>query len=158
MRAIRLLALLTLLLFAAMAALTSPLQPSVPELQLTFTAAGFQEVIKHWSSDDLVRFRNHFLIDYPFLICYGWLGYLVATRSAVFAGLSAKAQRNLAWVLPVAALADALENLLHLVFISRTEAFPAFLYFLAGLTASGKWLLIVSFVGALIFAYRPRSG
>lgn len=144
MPSLRTLATLTTLLFAAMAWYTSPLLPSVPEIQVTFSREGFFGVLDQWSPDGVDRFKRHFLIDFPFLVSYGALGYRLATWC--FPDYSWRARQGLAYALPVAALLDGTENSLHLWFVSvATPSADAF-YLLAGMVASVKWLLIIGFV------------
>jgi hypothetical protein len=41
---------------------------------------------------------------------------------------------------------DAVENLLHLIFIYAGKGIPAAFYFVAGIAATSKWAVIVAFV------------
>lgn len=153
MRAIFFLSVLAALLFTAMAVFTSSIKPSIPELQLTFSESGFSEIAQIWSDADLEKFKQHFLIDFPFLLCYGALGYQIATRSRVFSGMATASRKFLALALPMAAMADAVENLFHLAFISGITSPPEYAYFLSGLAASIKWLLIATFIASFLFGY-----
>jgi hypothetical protein len=145
-----------LLLFALMVAQSAPLTPPVPALQFCFTEAAFRAVTDQWQTAGLDRFSGHLAIDFPFLLAYGTWGYLLATRTRLFAGLAA-GRRLLPWLLPVAAGLDALENLLHLHLIQSGEAVPGILFPLAGSVAAGKWLLIGGFAAASLLA-RARRG
>ena len=152
MREIRMLAFLAALLFVSMATYTSSVKPSIPELQLTFSHAAYQHITGMWSVAEMDRFRMHFLIDFPFLLSYGALGYRMAGSPTIFRALSVANRARLALALPVAAMADCVENVFHLLFISADEPLPEFAYFMAGMTASLKWLLITAFVAAFIAA------
>lgn len=152
----RLVGALTALLFLAMAIYTWPLRPGIPCLQLTYSAAAFQSIVAQWGTDGLARFRGHFAIDFPFLVGYGWLGYLLATATSLFATLPRPAQSFLRWALPAAAATDALENLLHLYLSGGNPSSPTALYFAAGSVATVKWLLIAAFLAGTIFALAKR--
>jgi hypothetical protein len=58
--------------------------------------------------------------------------------------------------LPVAAVADALENAFHLLFVFGAGLFDPALYFAAGVIASAKWLLLLVFVASAVCA-KARS-
>lgn len=137
------------LLFIAMLIYTSPLQPSIPCLQLTYDETAFRTIFDQWKKngiDDI--FRKHFYIDFPVLISYGLFGYLLASRTSLFAALPAVVRRILIRTLPLAASLDAGENLLHLYLTSGAGQMPPSLYLTAGLVATGKWLLIALFLAA----------
>jgi hypothetical protein len=148
MVAVLVLASASTLLFVTMAIFTSPLEPSIPTIQLTYTEAAFRSVLDSWGAEDLARFKAHFVIDYPFLVCYGAFGYLLSRRTRLFHSFTARTTSLLAASLPVAAAADAIENALHLYFVFGTSPMHQAWYFAAGSAASAKWLLIVLFVSA----------
>jgi hypothetical protein len=54
--------------------------------------------------------------------------------------------------LPVAAVMDASENLLHLYFVQAATVTFQGLYFVAGVVATFKWLLIAAFVIGVLYA------
>jgi hypothetical protein len=143
---------LALTLFIAMASYTSPLRPSIPELQFTYNAQAFHAIVAAWPPDGMVRFKLHFLIDFPFLLCYGALGYLISTRTRLFVRCSPRLRSTLACMLPASAAADAVENLLHVYLISATGPLPETLYVLAGAVALLKWLLGGLYVAAAAVA------
>lgn len=151
------LALTTATLFAAMVAYTWPLEPGIPALQLTFTERGFRQVIAHWSPADLERFRLHFLIDYPFLFCYGLLGYKLSTRTGIFRRCPHRRRALIALFLPAAALADIVENLIHLGLLDAGTALPGAIYLVAGVAATIKWALVAGFVLVLLAVARSRA-
>jgi len=154
----RIAGLVAALLFVAMAIHSAPLAPTIPALQLAFSEAAFREILARWGTEGLLRFRWHFAIDFPFLLAYGTWGYLLATRTQLFAGLAGW-RRLLAWLLPAAAGLDALENLLHLYLVQADAGVPALLFPLAGSVAAGKWLLIGAFVAiGFLAAIRRRDG
>lgn len=135
--AIAALAITGLALFIAMQRRLGKLQPNIVWVQLTFSEARFRALIERWGPEGRERFRSHFPLDYCFLLCYGCLGFLLGQPQP--------------WILPLAAACDALENLLHQCFLSAAPgSLPRQAFLLAGLAASGKWLLILSFVGLLV--------
>jgi hypothetical protein len=148
MKSLRPLTLITLALMAAMAAYTAPLSPGVPAIQLTFSRAAFMHVLDLWQARGVAIFVQHFAIDYPFLACYGWLGWRVATETGLYAAWPAGLRRSVAWLLPLAAGLDAIENSFHLVFLAVAPQADGW-YLLAGLAASAKWgLVALALVGA----------
>lgn len=134
-------AMLAAALFLAMALLTAPLVPSLPAIQLTFNREAFAAVMAAWQAQgagpDAVhgagaawRFTLHFWLDVPFLLAYGWAGWCWRPWQPL-AGL----------VLAGAALADGLEDALHLAFIAWPGSTPEALYILAGWAAMVKFKL-----------------
>lgn len=157
MRKILLLAAVSALLFVAMAHYTSPLVPSIPVLQLTFTETAFRTILDHWQAAGVARFKTHFFFDFPLLVCYGLLGYRVSTRTSLFRAFPPAAKTPIALAIPVAAAADAVENLLHLYLLYGTEPFAPVVYFAAGTVASLKWLLIAAYLGCAGYAWWKKS-
>lgn len=158
MRTVRVLAAASALLFVAMALYTLPLDPSIPVIQFTFTEAAFRSVLNTWQAAGVARFKGHFAIDFPFLACYGALGYLLSTRTGLFRRVTQRTKALLAVSLPVAAVADALENTLHLYLLYGAAPVAPALYCAAGVAASIKWLLIVTFVCCALHALRRKAG
>lgn len=156
MRTVRVLVAASALLFVAMALYTSPLDPSIPAIQFTFTESAFKSVLNAWGPSGVARFRAHFAIDFPFLATYGALGYLLSKRTRLFRSVTQRAASLLAVSLPVAAAADAIENALHLYFLYGTVPIAEALYFAAGVAASVKWLLIAAFVCCSLYALRKN--
>ena len=152
MFSIRAVGIMSALLFAAMAIYTSSLDPNIPSIQLTFTEREFNSILNQWNPSQVEIFKLHFLIDYPFIICYGSLGYLISKRTDLFGRFTQTTRKLLAISLPVAAIADAVENALHLIIIYSGGPFDQAPYFAAGIAASTKWLLIVIFVAFAAYA------
>lgn len=153
MRSIRTLAIFSALLFAAMATYTWPLKPSIPAIQLTFTEYAFESILSSWKPEGISIFKAHFLIDFPFLICYGALGYLISKQTKLFNSFTPLVKSLLAFSLPIASVADATENLMHLHFLFNAGPFSQAQYFATGVAASIKWILIIIFVGYLAYAH-----
>src|SRR5574340_1156777 len=84
MRTVHVLAAASALLFVAMARYTSPLDPSIPAIQFTFTESAFRSILNAWQPADVARFKAHFAIDFPFLACYGALGLHLTRRTGLF--------------------------------------------------------------------------
>lgn len=137
--------------FLVMAVHSAPLSPGIPVLQLTFDEAAFKTILTQWGPDGLALFRAHFRIDFLLLISYGAFGYLFVRHGSLFRQLD-KTTRHLAgWAMPGAAAMDAIENLLHLQLISEPPAHAPILYLIAGLVATGKWLLIANFMAGTLY-------
>jgi hypothetical protein len=140
----------------------APLQPSLVALQFTFTPEAFAQVLQAWGPEGVQRFRNHLPVDGLLLLSYGAAGYLAVTRTQLFEPLATRLP--LQWVallLPLAALCDAGENLLHW-WLTGGDPLPAPVgatwYLAAGLCATFKWLGIVGFaIAALLARLRRRA-
>ncbi|NMG00583.1 hypothetical protein GPA27_24690 [Aromatoleum toluolicum] len=145
MRAVWISGLTALALLAGFFWYLAPLDPGALALQFAFTPRAFGQIIHFWSPDDLARYRIHLAVDVALLLAYGLFGYLYATRAGVFAARAPAFRHVLAWLLPVAACLDALENVLHwwLTEVPRFGVAP--LYALSGGASSLKWLLILGF-------------
>jgi hypothetical protein len=141
---------LALGLFGAMAVHSAPLSPGIPALQLTFNEADFKAILAQWGPEGIALFRSHFRIDFPVLVSYGAFGYLLVRYGCLFRQLDWATRSISSWTMPGAAGLDAIENLLHLWLISESGTHAPALYLIAGLVATGKWLLIANFMtGAL---------
>lgn len=141
-----------LALAAAVLWMLAPLQPGALVLQLAWTPRGFGEIIHVWPPEQLARYRAHLLLDSALLLAYGRFGWLLATRTRLFAPLP-RGARRLAPFLPVLAAAfDALENGLH-GWLTATPRFgvPG-VYFASAGAAALKWLLLVLFAALLLWA------
>lgn len=141
-------ALLASVLFALMAWQAAPLSPPIPALQLTFSRESFNAILEQWGAEGLARFRQHFLIDFPFLISYGLFGILLAQRPA---------WQGIARLLPSAALLDAIENGLQLGLLTWGNEAPDLLYLVAGQVATAKWALLATFVLRAGLRRRPAT-
>lgn len=134
----------------------APLQPNILALQLAFSPRAFAEVIHAWSAADLLRYRAHLPYDCLLLACYACFGYLLVSRSALFAAQPA-ALRNLAmWLLPLAAAGDATENAFHWWLTEVPRFDIAWAYGVAAACAAGKWLLLLGFWLAVLYALDRR--
>ncbi|MEY4376918.1 MAG: hypothetical protein RJB26_1468 [Pseudomonadota bacterium] len=122
---------LALVLFVAMLVLTAPLVPALPAIQLTFNREAFDAVLAAWvAQGEAWRFAWHFWLDVPFVLAYAWAGWCWRERQPL-AGL----------LLVGAALADLLEDALHLWFLGWSGSAPEGFYLVAGWAAMVKFKL-----------------
>lgn len=139
-------------LFAGLAWYLAPLEPGVLALQFAFTSRAFAAIVHAWPPDHLERFRAHLPIDYLLLLGYGCFGYLLASRSALFARYSATVRRAASWAPPLAAAFDAAENALH-GWLTAAPRFGVTLpYAAAALCSTAKWALLAGFAIAVAHA------
>ena len=151
MRAVWFSGLTALALAAALGWYLAPLEPGVLALQFAFTPRAFGQIIHFWSAADLQRYRSHLPIDYVLLAAYATFGYLCVTRTHLCATRAPSFRRVLTWLLPLAAVFDAIENALHW-WLTEAPRFGMPLVYAATATASSlKWQLLVAF--ALMCAY-----
>jgi hypothetical protein len=143
---LRILSIFMALLFVAMVIHAAPFHPSIPRIQFSFSEVAFRSVLAQWQPAGVARFKRHFIIDFPFLLSYGFFGYLLCKQTSLAVGLSTSRKSLLTWALPFAAVLDAVENVLHLTFISVGKGIPASIYFMAGVASTFKWAVIVAFV------------
>lgn len=158
MRTVWLLGLIAAALFAAIALYLQPLEPNVISLQFTFRESAFLAVLHDWQADGIARFRAHFVADYALLVCYGTFGYTFARRARVFSSCPPGRKRLLTWALPLAALADAIENALHLYLSFAATQAAAALFPAAGVAATLKWLLLGVFAAVAVLSLAKRTG
>ena len=152
MRAVWFFGLLSLLLLLGLTVFLLPLQPTIVALQLAFSPASFQAVLRAWQPQGVALFRAHLLPDTVFLLCYGVFGYLLATRTTVFCRFDARLQRALPWLMPVAAGADAFENILHWILTgSNGAAWMAWVPISASFSS-------IKFIGIVLFGVAVGRG
>lgn len=149
---------LSLCMMVGFAVFLAPLKPSLVVLQLSFSSAAFTHILQDWGPSGVELFRQHLRVDYFFMLCYGALGYLLATQTELLASRSAQARRVVALLLPVAAAFDVVENLLHGKLLDLEASHPESMYRLAGAMASSKWALIALFVVLMVRAALRRKG
>ena len=154
---LKLAAVACVLLFGGLGVYLAPLQPSVVALQLTFTPEAFAQVLHTWGPEGVQRFRQHLPVDGLLLLSYGAAGYLAVARTRFFEPLAQ--HMPLWWVallLPLAAVCDAGENLLHWRLTGSDAPAVAAWYLAAGLCAAFKWLGIGVFALAAFIARLQR--
>ncbi|MFZ4288521.1 hypothetical protein [Variovorax sp. HJSM1_2] len=139
-----------LVLSAGMSWYLRGLKPSILALQFCFTRRGFLAILVAWQTEGVARFKKHFVADYPYLVCYGLLGYALATQVSWLqqAPVGEALLGVLPWLLPLAAVFDLLENSLHRHLVRGQNAMhaPEALFLLAGSVATLKWLLVAGFL------------
>jgi len=128
------------------------LRPNILVLQLAFDAERYWAILGAWGATGLQAYRDHFSWDFVHLGIYSVFGFLMATRSGLFAPSEGQAARRAAWMLPWAAAFDVAENLLqlHLLagpFGASSPAIP-----LSALCSAIKWGLATVF--ALLIGWR----
>lgn len=155
------LGLLCVVLFLGITLYLRPLKPSIFALQLAFSRRAFLAVLVAWESSGVARFRKHFVADYVFLVCYGLLGYGVATQTNWLsqAPLWPVLLLVLPWLLPLAAMLDVAENGIHRYLTRGQHAMraPSGLFALTGGVCVLKWLLIVVFAALALYAWVNRA-
>lgn len=121
------------------------LEPSVFALQLAFTAASFWQIVDAWGDAGLALYRAHFAFDnvHPFI--YGAFGYLLVSRTSLFAGMSPAIYRAVLLMLPVAGFFDLCENAAHSHLLSQAHGSGALLVALSASCALLKWALALLF-------------
>lgn len=152
LRAVRLSGALAAVLFIGLAWYLAPLEPGVIALQFAFTPRAFASIVHAWPAEHLARYRAHLPVDMLLLTAYGSFGWLLATRTALFARCRAGLRRVAAWALPLAAFFDAIENGLH-GWLSAAPRFGMPAVYAAAATASTlKWMLLLGFAAAVAYA------
>ena len=155
MTALRLSGALAAALFIGLAWYLAPLEPGVLALQFAFTPRAFASVVHAWPPEDLARYRAHLPFDFLLLAAYGSFGWLLATRTALFARGRFMMRRFAPWALPLAALFDAAENGLHLWLTELPRFGMPAAYALAGTASMLKWLLLLlAFAASVACALR----
>jgi hypothetical protein len=152
LRAIWLTGLTALTLLAGLGLYLAPLKPDLVALQFAFSPERFGLILVQWGPEGVALFRSHLPIDGILLLCYGAFGYLLAMRTRIFSNQSKTTIRWLALLMPLAALADSGENLLHWLLTGSQAQMPTWVYALAGLCASLKWVGLVLFTVATVWA------
>lgn len=139
------LGLLAAALFTGLALTLAPLDPGVIQLQFAATPRAFAAIVHAWGSDGLARYRSHFGADFVLLAAYGAWGWVLVQRTAVFAAAGRTARAVGAALLPLAALADAAENTLHLWLTAAPRFGADGIYAAAAAAATLKWAAIAAF-------------
>ena len=110
---VRVTGIAALLLFIALAIYLLPLQPNIVALQFAFNADAFRAILEQWQPEGVALFRSHLPVDAVLLVAYGAFGYLFTTRTEVFARYTPVWRMRISVFMPVAAVADAVEDVLH---------------------------------------------
>lgn len=149
MRAVWASGVLAAVLFIGVFWYLSSLKPGIIALQFAWHPQTFGGIIHLWSEDDLARYRSHLPVDYAVLLAYAAFGWLLATRTRVFAPLSPAGRLFARLGLPLAAVFDAAENAFHW-WLTEMPRFDTPATYLMSTTCSAfKWGLLIGF-GALV--------
>ena len=147
-----------LVLFAGLAWYLAPLEPGVIALQFAFTPRSFASVVHAWPAEHLLRYRAHLPVDVLLMACYASFGWLLASRSTLFARHDAAVRVAAAWALPLAAAFDGAENALHW-WLTEAPRFGVTLpYALSAACSSMKWLLLLGYAIAVVHALTRADG
>lgn len=130
-----------------LAYLLGALRPNILCLQLSFSAERYWAILAAWGADGMQAYRDHFAADTLHLCVYALFGYVVATRSGLFAADEEPAAQRLAWLLPLAALFDLAENVLQGYLLAGPFGVASPAIPLSALCSSLKWGLAVWFAG-----------
>lgn len=98
-------------------------KPSFMTVQLASSLDRLHRILDQWSPSQRSTHRRMLFLDFLALACYGSFGYLVSTapHDAWLADAPGALQRAAPFLFPVAALADAVENV---CLLSLTEGRP----------------------------------
>jgi len=144
--------------FGAMIRVVGALDPSVGAIQFTFTEAAFRRILDAWGPEGRDRFATHFAYDYVFLGCFGLFGWALGKWLAERLDRPGWLRSLLPWIMPAAAVGDAVEDLLQQSLAAAIPGSrPALAYLLAGVAATVKWTLIavfIAFVGWAVWLVR----
>jgi hypothetical protein len=161
MQILWLLGLVCLVLFAGITWYLRTLKPSIFALQFSFSRRAFLAVLVAWQTEGVARFRKHFVADYLYLVCYGLLGYGLATQTVWLAQapLWPALQFLLPWLMPMAAVLDVAENGLHRHLTRGQHALraPPAVFVVTGGVSTLKWLLIAAFATLALYAWMNRT-
>jgi hypothetical protein len=146
----RLIVSLSALLFLAsqanLARILAPLEPGIFAIQFSFTPEAYWHIIDQWGASGLAIYRGHFLYDYPHLFIYGAFGFLLVSRTSLFAGAGPLIYRTALLALPVASLFDLAENLAQAFLLGEPSGVHSAVIPASATCSLLKWAL------ALVFA------
>lgn len=133
---------LAVALFVVMQRRLGPLKPSIIRAQLSFTEQQFRAILDKWGPTGVERFSSHFPLDYFFLLSYAVFGFTFGSWLIPSSASSPLWKLAVQWVLPVAAVCDAVENILHQWFIRAVpNSLPKASYLVSGIASTLKWVL-----------------
>lgn len=152
MRAVWVSGVLAAVLFIGTVVYLWPLKPGVIALQFAWHPRTFGAIVHLWPLEDLERYRSHIPVDFVTLAAYAIFGWLLATRTTVFAALGRGGQMFARLCLPLAAGFDAAENAFHwwLTEMPRFGTPHTYLYTTACSTM--KWALLIGFGGLVLWS------
>lgn len=144
----------SLALLLALAYYLAPLHPSLLALQFTFRPQTFEAVTAQWGAQGVALFRSHLYPDFALMACYALYGVFTVQRTRLF---HMRYVPPVFWyvIMPLAALADVVENSLHLAITAPQVQPQTWWYQAAGFSATLKFALILFFL--LVAAWRGWS-
>lgn len=148
---------LIVVLFVGIGIYLSPLHPSFLCLQFTFNEQSFNNILSEWQRDGVTHYRAHFPADFLLLVSYALFGYRFGIARAAVLSKQLWLRGFLIWSLPVAAMADALENILHLALTGGTVSSSTSVYLLSGIAACIKFVFIGFFFLCLLLAWKKQK-
>lgn len=125
----------------------------IVDYELAFTADNAGKMMRAWRPEGQEAMRDSLLIDFPFMLSYA-LAFASITLLIARSQSKRLASAGLALTpaAPIAAVFDALENLMLLILLGR-DPVPALPPLVAGACASIKFLLLIA-----VLAYWIVSG
>lgn len=150
MKSVWLFGLLSLGLLLGLGAYLAPLQPPLVAVQLTFDQGAFEAVTSQWGVQGVALFRSHLVPDFALMVCYALYGICTVRYTRLF---NMRFVPPIFWycMLPMAALADVVENTLHLSITAVGAQPQPRWYLLAGVAASIKFVLITCFLATALW-------
>jgi len=151
------LGVLVIVLLAGIGIYLAPLDPCILHLQFAFSEESFSTVLSKWQSDGLALYQSHIPADFLLLVTYGIFGFQFGRERTSALAAQPMLATCLTWALPLAAVADATENVLHLLLTGANAPSNSLLYLLSGSAASIKWLGIVAFFACIALYWKRRE-
>jgi hypothetical protein len=136
----------------------APLKPNILCLQFAISESQFHAVLSKWKPAGVALYENHFPADFLFIAFYATFGYCYARERTSALRSRPLLLPMIKWALPLAAVADVAEDLLHILLLSSVlENFPM-VYLMSGISASLKWLGIIIFIVGFFCAMKKCAG
>ena len=157
MKKSKILLALTVVLLIGTAIYLLPLDPNIVYLQLAFNKESFNNVLSEWQPDGVAHYLSHFPVDFLLLITYATFGYLLGREHAALFPGNPWLKGFFIWALPLAAIADATENLFHIMLVKNSIHSDDYLYIVSGCAATTKFIFIFVFLICLLFVMKEGS-
>ena len=157
MRRTTILGVLVITLLVGIGVYLAPLDPNILHLQFAFSEQSFNAVLSKWQSGGLALYRSHIPGDFLLLTTYGVFGFQFGRERRSALAAQPWLAACLTWALPLAAVADATEDVLHLVLTGANAPTNSALYLLSGSAASIKWLGIGIFIVCILISRKKRA-
>lgn len=122
------------------------------KLQLTFSAAEFNQLLTQATPEQILALQQHYLFDYVHPI---WYGLLALSLTSVLFNLNGFSQRSNIWLWPAVIFPslDVLENALHSPWIYQYAQATDPMVLIAGTAASIKWSLAACYILAALILW-----